>query len=360
MTSPLITPRFKPQVMHLKPGQELLSLLLSYQEVQYFLQQGADPNADFNGYSSLHAAIPGGRTFIANKIALLLDYGANSNKVCRIKGYEFGTFLHVIIANENIPAALESIKLVKDKFDASLTDGEGKTILITAVKAFNVPIATEIIKTFRQKAVLNHADEDGRTALHYAYAYGLSNLAKMLFAAGASRDICDKQGKKPQDYLYTLEEQDVVNMLRSIEIHPDRDVSVRRNAITDWAYIPILINGTYVLATVDNLRIHGHNLHQEYYKKGIASTLFRHSIAAFRTDTTAQQICQAKGEPENISIHKECGITFEKWKAEMPRMAGFSLISGIRQLRARMRLDSDLNPVSGIPVAPGAVFAPSV
>ncbi len=325
---------------------------LSFQEQAEYLKAGLPANANMEGYSGFHAAFIGNWEYLTKKIKALLEHGGDPNHVCVQKGMEVGTFLHVVIANEETKCFSEGLALVKDKFDASLVDGENKTILVTAAKVHQEGMVIDIAKTFGTKAMLNHRDESGRTALHYCYAYGMKNAAKELKKSGARDDIPDNDGLTARDYLDKLTKGDVENMLRSIEVHPDRDFKAVRNSITDGMFTPVHVFGKQVLSTQENLHRNANILIADYNLQGKNSMLFKHCFDRFMKDRSSRLVCAPHEAPE-ASVARECQTAVRKWNGELSIMGGISLIDGIGFMRDEMRKDPSLYAQpDNAPVAP--------
>ncbi len=341
-------------VVLVKNGGDPISIMLdsnlAVPELKAYLDAGLPADINVKGYSTVHAAYPGSSEYFIDKLTALLARGANPSTVSLHNGAKIGTFLHVIIANEDQKNFDGSIGLVKDRFDPSLVDGEKKTILVTAAKIMNEDMVIDIATTFGTRAMLNLPDADGRTALHYCYAYGMQDAARVLKRLGAREDIPDLKGLLPKDYLDQLNQKDVERMLLSIEIHPGRDYNATRNALSDWNQIPIHKNGQAQLMTVENLAGFAVELVQDLNVRGPASILYKHAQERFMGDRSSRFICASRGEPVHTSVMRECAMTFKKWQTESTQLVGVSLIDGIADLRQQMRRQPDLYIASGKPV----------
>ena len=344
----------------------MLDSSLSTSELNAYLEAGFPADSNIEGYSTLHAAFPQSTEYFGTKMKMLLAHGVNPNHLCKMKGFEVGTFLHVVIANEADQWILEAIDQA-EHFDPSLTDGENKTILITAAKSRNFRAVKKILVSFGERGllseeILNHRDESGRTAMHYSYAYGAKDCIEVLQAAGASENITDDKGLKPQDYLFFLTKEDIRDMLVSIEIDPDRDIRAYRNVITDWAMRPITFRGQYIASSKDNLLTVGNFSIQDYNIRGQNSDLYKHCKDVFMANRTARLVCASRHEPLELSIQRECNLTIDIWQKQLNGMAGISVIDGIGILRDAMR--QELKPSSGnvtyFAKGKGVVFAPSI
>lgn len=192
-------------------------------------------------YSPLHCAVVSQNySDVSDKLAMIAyllkrEVNVNANHT------KFGTALHMTIANE-IPACGQShfyaqgfiaeFKIYKDKykFNWNARDPEGKTVLSTAAKVRSSELVKQILDARKNGADVDVdiQDNKGRTALHFAAALGDTHSANLLILAGADINKTDIHNRSPLHY--TIFRQKLVeDILREIEINPDRDQNALRN-----------------------------------------------------------------------------------------------------------------------------------
>jgi len=161
-----------------------------------------------------------------------------------------GTVCHIILANERVQKSIEFLEATQPRLEPSITDCEGKTIPIIAAKVRNEKFLLRLADMYPpEKLALNAQDENGCGLLHYCHALGLIEATTRYVDLGADINIVDNKGHSPRDYL-NLSPEETSAILRSIEIHADRDSSVEHNAIVGEPERrpPVLVNGQPQLA----------------------------------------------------------------------------------------------------------------
>ncbi len=194
--------------------------------IQKLLTAGADINLVLCGQTVLCLGI---MIQSDDYFKFLFKNGVNINIANTING--FGTPLHTATANELFNLCIELIDMAKtSKYpcDFSVKDGEGKTVLIIAVKTLSIELTEKVLA--EDKSCVNLSDNEGRTALHFACVLGQVAIAKALIKAGADVNAKDKKGNTPLHYA-TFDLPVVKAILSSISIDPDRDQYALRNAI---------------------------------------------------------------------------------------------------------------------------------
>lgn len=152
-----------------------------------------------------------------------------------------GPPLHISLANEHsdtVLKILEDLKILeaeakKDILDLSITDTQGKTLLILASKLRNWAVMDELMRFPRVEKILDFQDKDGRTAAHYAAFYGHLGTLTKIKNLGGSLAIQDKFGNTPKGWIYKdgQKKQVMIDLLLSVEVHPLRSRSAPRNRI---------------------------------------------------------------------------------------------------------------------------------
>lgn len=226
---------------------DILFSPLDFETVKAIAEGGGNLKYSKFNYTPLHAIVTNPVNLNPKEhIECLLKNGVDPNK-----STEFGTALHVSIANESfdvnekhhIPKYLIHC-LDQYHYDWNIPDSEGKTPLILAAKVRSPALVKQLIeKKTKDKANihLNAQDHKGRTALHFACALGDSESTQVLLSAGASLEMPDRQGKLAFDYT-KLDEASVRNILEEIHIDPDRDENaINNHVLRADTYQPVTI-----------------------------------------------------------------------------------------------------------------------
>ncbi|WP_230675820.1 ankyrin repeat domain-containing protein [Piscirickettsia salmonis] len=189
------------------------------------------------------------RAGLQEKLIIARDFGASPN-VSDIVELAFGfgnTPLHTLVVDEGLDEVRLFIALFAEQTDPAITDIEGKTTLLLAVKMRDIAIASCLLeKGFADRAV-NIPDENGNTPLHYAYALGSKELVGLLCEHGAL-DKPNNAGLLPRDMLFTFGEKEVRETLLSVSINPEREFGTRRSrnilaATHDRSFLNVCMKG---------------------------------------------------------------------------------------------------------------------
>lgn len=146
---------------------------------------------------------------------------------------EYGTLVHIAVANEDEAHAINLLKAILDKkipYNFAGVDGESKTLLILACKLRQHNLVKFLCSLYKEQGIdigIDSVDENNISAIQYAAAVGCSPAFQCLLDAGA-----DCAGV--EDYLSCTVEH-VAEILRSIHVEPDRDYRAPHN----WLYNPV-------------------------------------------------------------------------------------------------------------------------
>jgi|GEM_PF-827171 len=154
--------------------------------VEYLIKEGADVNAEVNGWTALIEAVDEGSL---SCMKLLLEAGAKVNYYRK-----YGPTAVTMAASEG---KLECLKLLRE--NGANIDGLGTSIppLHIAAEEGNSKIIDYLIS---QKVNLDKKDPYERTALMYAASEGKTNIINILLSAGANNSIKDKNGATAKEY----------------------------------------------------------------------------------------------------------------------------------------------------------------
>ncbi|MFM8454678.1 MAG: ankyrin repeat domain-containing protein [Gammaproteobacteria bacterium] len=192
-----------------------------------------------------------GRCFVKkslNALKALIAYGIPVNQSLD----DAGTFLHVTLANEMSDLVIAFISSIEDlkiqyknaAFDYTLQDGEGKTLLLLAVKTGQTTVVEKLSQIAHkgQSIGIEITDHTGRTPLQYAIALGHTRIAELLLNLGASLKFQDTEGHDGEWYLNQVSNTELEAILRSIHIEPERDSKAPHNFLycKDAAASPLI------------------------------------------------------------------------------------------------------------------------
>ncbi len=172
--------------------------------VEFLLQQGADINLTFNGWTALMEAADEGAL---SSMKLLLKAGAKVD-------YYWTQDSPTAISMAASEGHLDCIQLLLD--NGANINGTGKSLPPLHIAA--AEDRTAIIDYLIAKGVnINKKDAGGRTALMYAAAEGQDNTIKKLIESGADISIVDANGASAKDYAISEEEYETTDHLNNEE-----------------------------------------------------------------------------------------------------------------------------------------------
>ncbi len=174
-------------------------------QVDRHVHWGTDINQiDIDGQTPLHESARNGKIVIAR---LLMKNGANVNQL-----NNFGqTPLDLAILNGRIQLSELLINKFNAEFDATRS-------LFIAVNANNHD--RDVYRFLaRQGAEFNTTNSDGLTPLMIAVTNEQRLTAKQLIASGADVNLADKQGRTPLNLATTLNNMDLITLLKSNGAH---------------------------------------------------------------------------------------------------------------------------------------------
>lgn len=173
------------------------------QLLEQFLKRGRDPNAtDFCGRTPLHVTAANG---FFECVQTLLLYGADPN----IQDDDGNVPLWEAIQGKH-----RSIAEVLWKQGARLTTGKEGDFLCRAAEIGGLDILEDLLK---YDTDINAQNSDGSTALHIAVTTGNLEVANFLLDQGASTEICDARGLRPQDLAEQQKQEDMLKLFPTRE-----------------------------------------------------------------------------------------------------------------------------------------------
>lgn len=215
--------------------QQLLSSYLSFDQFKYILEtRKVDPNYAVDGFTPLHKVAITPDKNQSRRIDILLNLGANINVQCNAEHHN--TPLQLLIANENTSIAIhliEKAKQLNKTVDLNIRDVNQCTPLLLAAKMRLTSLAIYLLQQSPGGCInVNAQDCDGMTALHYAAALGQTEMAQMLIAMGAHKEVTNGAKETPWDAAHYSAEK-INKILLAVEIDPERDSNARLNNVTD-------------------------------------------------------------------------------------------------------------------------------
>lgn len=194
----------------------------------------------YKGYTLLHSVAINSKNFTkSGKHRTMFHYLFNKGVNINSSYIHYGTVLHMDIANEAIDTSISMIRYVQHlsmsaapnkRFDFTVQDFEGKTVLLLAVKIMSPRIVETLLSL---RCDVDIPDDQGRTPLMLALALGQPEIAKMLLLAGADHTKTDSLGKRTLDYA-DASQQETAEILKSIHIDPRRTVVQYSNLRRSW------------------------------------------------------------------------------------------------------------------------------
>lgn len=149
---------------------------------------------------------------------------------------DYGTILHMAIAEEKEDRVAFILENYGQYIDYSLQDAEGKTLLMIAAKAMRPNLVEKILENAKKnysptefQKIIDTPDIDGLTPLHIA-SYGTPRIAKLLIDNGASLTKEDQHGRTPLDCTYASKEE-IVDLKKEISIDAFRHIRATKDTI---------------------------------------------------------------------------------------------------------------------------------
>jgi len=152
------------------------------------------------------------------------------------------TPLHQLIIDEQEELAqfyLAAIRKHRCPIDLRLTDFEGKTVLLTAIKVGLTDIAEILLEM--NPSCANIADNHGALPLHYACALGFVDIAEKLILTGAQINERDEFGQTPLHYSVFMKSQ-IDEIYQSVSVAPNRDIGAKHNVLFLSHQQPLVID----------------------------------------------------------------------------------------------------------------------
>lgn len=232
-------------------GAHALALLanpmLTAKQLQEYLQLGIDITVNFHGENGLHYAMLDSNIDSAKaKLKIYLQqHTALINSPSRITKFN-NTPLFAALANEHFEIVEFAVKQYTQQIDFRATDGQGKTMLMMAIRMLAPVSCIKQILANTPNEFINTRDSiRGATALHYACALGDKALVIELLNKGADLNSKDHQGLTP--LAYATNPTLVAEFLQEMHIHPQRDSKAKTNAL-------LTHNNQLIMATSQDIR----------------------------------------------------------------------------------------------------------
>lgn len=127
-------------------------------------------------------------------------------KLSKSSGFYGNTVLLSAISYNDTDIALLLILLAEQRDKAALKkhdsfSGSRSSPLILAAKTANNPVAMTLLSSRHVASFIHEVDYQDNTAMHYACLMRNMLLVKMLYEAGASFTVANRDGKTPEQYL---------------------------------------------------------------------------------------------------------------------------------------------------------------
>lgn len=167
------------------------------------------------------------------------------------------TELMAHLVSENYGVVKSMIANHLNTINPNIKDKQGKTVLCLAVKMNRTDIVEYLLRMLPGKIDVNTQDNEGNTPLHYAFAYGNREMITALLSHGASHQLTNRQGLKPEQ-MVSISKEAVISLLDSVAINAHRDVNANfndppfympgksmmdddENAVNSWEYLEAVL-----------------------------------------------------------------------------------------------------------------------
>ena len=210
--------------------------------VKALIEAGANFDAkDTEGDTPLHIVVKKGQTDVAQA---LIKAGASLNA----KDDDRNTPLHITVKKGQTKIARA---LVEAGANLSAKDDNDDTPLHVAAKRGQAEALKVLIEA---GANLNAKDDNGNTPLHIAVKRGKTDVVKALVEAGASVDIMDKNGLTPLNIAQTMENLNLIQILRAKPLAETKYITNSSKTYSDsTAIFTVLFTALGYLAKVDGM-----------------------------------------------------------------------------------------------------------
>ena len=169
------------------------------------------------GYTPLHSAAIYGQTRCIHH--LVTSYQGKT--ILLLPTINGDTIVHLMVRHRHVESLNTLLKLFPT-LSVCVQNYHHQDPLMLAIENRD----DELVKSVLEHQVdLANRDAEDRTALHLAVRQGLLSIVKLLLDKGASLNLIDKQGKKPQDYVSPHSEIGIYFAHRLIQQQPRQHFS---------------------------------------------------------------------------------------------------------------------------------------
>ena len=205
--------------------------------VQGLLEQGADINEAYNGFTALHTAAGSGHFTL---VQYLLEQGADKEKAID----DGATPLYIAAAQGHL-AVVKS--LLKYGADMDKADDEGESPFFTASQNGHLPVVQYLLE---QGANKDKCNNDGTSPLSIAAYAGHLGVVKYLLEQGMEKDIANNYGRTVLMFAAGKGHLDVLRYL--VELGVDKDKADN----SGWTALMWAVHTDH-LAVVESLLVYG-------------------------------------------------------------------------------------------------------